>query len=328
MTDGTTAYVRPDVAAFLAFLNAQEGPKMEELPPAAAREMMRTMGQLADVPRGDIAKVEDRAIPGPAGDIPIRLYDSHPGRQTGPVMVFFHGGGWVIGDLDTHDPYCAEAARQLDMPVIAIDYRLAPEHPFPAAPEDCEAATRWVADNIPCTGMVLSGDSAGGNLTIATALTLRDRPASKPVIAIHPIYPAVTTHHDWQSYRDFKEGHLLTEGGMKWFGDQYAADPADYRASPIDFPAEGLPPTLLVTAGLDPLRDQGRAYAAKLIEAGVPTTFREAKGNIHGYICLAQGIPSAANDIKGNLAMLKAMLEELRATELRNEGLRIEEVQT
>src|SRR3546814_8704043 len=102
-----------------------------------------------------------------------------------------------------------------------LDYRLAPEHPFPAAPEDCEAATRWVADHIPCTGLVLSGDSAGGNLAIATALTLRDKPASKPVIAIHPIYPAVTTHHDWQSYRDFKEGYLLTEGGMNWFGDHY-----------------------------------------------------------------------------------------------------------
>src|SRR3546814_2971709 len=132
-----------------------------------------------------------------AGDIPIRLYDSHPGRQTGPVMFFYQGGGWVIGDLDTHDPYCAEAARQLDMPVIAVDYRLAPEHPFPAAPIDCEAAARWVADNIPCTGLVLSGESAGGNLTIVTALTLRDTPASRPVVAIHPIYPAVTTHDDW-----------------------------------------------------------------------------------------------------------------------------------
>src|SRR3546814_8787005 len=115
---------------------------------------------------------------------------------------------------------------------------------------------------------------------------------------------------------------------MKVFVCQDPADPADYRASPIDFPAACLPPTLLFTPGLDPLRDQGRAYAAKLIEAGVPRIFREAQGNIHGYICLAQGIPRAANDIKGNLAMLKAMLEELRATELRNEGLRIEEVQT
>lgn len=310
MTDGTTPYTRPDVAAFLAFLNAQEGPKMEELPPEGAREMFRMMGQLADVPRGEIAKVEDRTIPGPAGDIPIRIYDSHPRRETGPVMVFYHGGGWVIGDLDTHDPYCAEAARLLDMPVIAVDYRLAPEHPFPAAPIDCEAATRWVADNIPCTGLILSGESAGGNLTIATALTLRDKPASKPVVAIHPIYPAVTTHDDWQSYRDFGEGHLLTQGSMTWFGNHYAADPADYRASPLDFPAEGLPPTLLITAGLDPLRDQGRAYAAKLIEAGVPTTYREAKGNIHGYINLSQGIPSAREDIRGALAVLKAIVAE------------------
>lgn len=310
MTDGTTHFTRPDVAMFLAFLNAQEGPKMEEMPPEGAREMFRVMAQMADAPRGEIAHVEDRVIPGPAGDIPIRIYDHRPGREPGPVMVFYHGGGWVIGDLDTHDGYCAEAARLLDIPVIAVDYRLAPEHPFPAAPDDCEAATRWVADHVPCTGLVLSGESAGGNLTIATALTLRDKPASKPVIAMHPIYPAVTTHDDWQSYRDFGEGHLLTTGSMTWFGNHYAADPADYRASPLDFPAAGLPRTLLTTAGLDPLRDQGRAYAAKLIEAGVPTTYREAPGTIHGYINLAQGIPSAKDDIRGALTVLKAIVAE------------------
>src|SRR3546814_18998496 len=105
MTDGTTPHVRPDVAAFLAFLNAQDGPKVEELPPAAAREVMRALGRVADVPRGAIAHVEDRVIPGPAGDIPIRIYDSRPGSGTGQVMVFYHGGGWVIGDLETHDPY-------------------------------------------------------------------------------------------------------------------------------------------------------------------------------------------------------------------------------
>ncbi|MDZ3831023.1 MAG: alpha/beta hydrolase [Sphingopyxis sp.] len=314
MTEAPTHFTRPDVAMFLAFLNAQEGPKMNEMPPEGAREMMRVMGQLADVPRGEIAKVEDRTIPGPAGDIPVRIYDNRPDREPGPVMLFFHGGGWVIGDLDTHDPYCAEAARILDMPVVAVDYRLAPEHPFPAAPEDCEAATRWVAANLPSTGLVLSGDSAGGNLTIATALALRDEPAAKPVVAIHPIYPAVTTHDDWQSYRDFGEGHLLTQDGMAWFADHYAADPQDRRAAPLDFSAEGLPPTLLITAGLDPLRDQGRAYAAKLIAAGVPTTYREARGNIHGYICLAQGIPSAKDDIKGALTVLKAIVAESMAT--------------
>ena len=314
MTDGTTHQARADVAAFLAFLNAQEGPKMEEMPPEGAREMFRVMGQLADVPRGEIAKVEDRKIPGPAGEIAIRLYDNRPDREPGPVMVFYHGGGWVIGDLDTHDGYCAEAARLLDMPVIAVDYRLAPEHPFPAAPEDCEAAARWVADHIPCTGLVLAGESAGGNLTIVTALALRDDPASKPVIAIHPIYPAVATSDDWQSYRDFGEGHLLTESSMTWFSGHYAPDPTDRRAAPLDFPAEGMPPTLLITAGLDPLRDQGRAYAAKLIEAGVPTTYREARGTIHGFINLSQGIPSAKEDIRGALTMLKTMIQEASQT--------------
>jgi acetyl esterase len=313
MTDGTTHFTRPDVAGFLAFLNSQEGPKMEELPPEAARGMMVAMGKVADAPRGEIRHVEDRTIPGPAGDIPIRVYDDRPDREAGPVMVFYHGGGFVIGDLETHDPYCAEAARILDMPVIAVDYRLAPEHPFPAAPEDCEAAARWVADNHPCTGLVLSGDSAGGNLAIVTALTLRDKPASKPVVAIHPIYPVVSTHNDWQSYHDFKEGHLLTEAGMTWFYEQYKAVEGDYRAAPLDFPAEGLPPTLLITAGLDPLRDQGRAYAAKLIEAGVPTTYRESKGTIHGYICLSQAVPSAKDDIRGALTVLKAMVEEQAA---------------
>ncbi len=117
MTDGTTHYTRPDVAAFLAFLNAQEGPKMEELPAAGAREMFRAMTQMADSPRGDIAKVEDRVIPGPAGEIRVRIYDNRPDRAPGPVLVFFHGGGWVIGDLDTHDAYCAEAARILDRDV-------------------------------------------------------------------------------------------------------------------------------------------------------------------------------------------------------------------
>src|SRR3546814_20118041 len=129
------------------------------------------------------------------------------------------------------------------MPVIAVDYRLAPEHPFPAAPEDCDAATRWIADNIPCTGLVLSGESAGGNLTIVTALTLRDKPASRPVVAIHPIYPAVQTHDAWQSYRGFGEGHFMTQGSMTWFGHHSAAEPDDYSRSRSDFPAASLTPT-------------------------------------------------------------------------------------
>ena len=310
----TEHFVRPDVATFLQFLNSQPGPKMQDLPPADARKMMLVMRHVADVPTGELALVRDLAIPGPAGNIPARLYDTREARNAGPVMVFFHGGGFVIGDIETHEPYCAEAARQLDMPVISVDYRLAPEHPFPAAPEDCEAAARWVADNIPCTGLILSGDSAGGNLAIVTAMALRDTPAAVPVIAQHPIYPATSAHNDWQSYRNFKDGFLLTEDGMAWFGEQYGWTIGDWRAHPLDFDQTGMPPSLVVTASLDPLSDQGRAYAEKLREAGVPTVHREAEGNIHGYINLRLGIPSSQDDIDGNLAALKAMLAEIMAS--------------
>ena len=309
----TDAYVRPDTAAFLTFLNSQPGPKMQELPVEDARAMMVAMRHVADAPAGDLAIKRDLTTPGPAGDIPARLYDARESREPGPVMVFFHGGGFVIGDIDTHEPYCAEAARQLDMPVISVDYRLAPEHPFPAAPEDCEAAARWVADNIPCTGLVLSGDSAGGNLTVVTTMALRDNPASKPVIAQHPIYPAVSAHNDWQSYRDFSEGFLLTAEGMDWFMDAYKLDPEDRRGAPLLHDHRGMPPSLVVTASLDPLRDQGRAYAEALKAAGVPTVFREAEGNIHGYICLRQGIPSSHEDVTGNLTALKELLAEAMA---------------
>lgn len=303
-------YSRPDVSAFLTYLNSQDGPKMEELQPPAAREMMRAMASVGDLPRGEIAKVEDFTIPGPESSLGVRLYDNNPNRETGPIMVFFHGGGWVIGDLQTHDGFCAEAARILDIPVYAIDYRLAPEHPFPAAPRDCEAATRWLAEHVPCTGLVLCGDSAGGTLTIVTAAALRDNPVEVPVIAMHPIYPAVTTSNDCESFRLFGENYLLSAKGMEWFANHYQADPGDQRASPLDFPADRLPPTLLVTASLDPLRDQGRAYAAKLIQAGVPVTYREAKGNIHGYISLSQAIPSSVDDIRGALTVLKQMITE------------------
>lgn len=310
MVETTTPEVRPDVAAFLAYLNSQPGPSMEEIGVDASREMIRGLGQAADAPRGEIAKVEDRKIPGPGGELGIRIYDNRPDREPGPVMVFYHGGGWVICDLETHDAYCAEAARQLDMPVISVDYRRAPEHVFPAAHDDAEAAARWIADNIPGTGLVLSGDSAGGNMSIVTALALRDKPASKPVLVINPIYPVVTRNGDWQSARDFAEGYLLSVEGMKWFDSLYKSDPADRRASPLDYSAAGLPPTLLITAGLDALRDQGRAYAAKLVEAGVPTVFREARGTVHGYICLAKGIPSSQDDIREGLATLKAMVAQ------------------
>ena len=309
----TAPFVRADVEMFLNFLNNAPGPKMHELTPDDARQQMRMMGLVAELPVGDIAVVRDLEIPGAARTIRARLYDPQEARAAGPVMVFYHGGGFVIGDLETHGPYCAEAARQLDMPVISVDYRLAPEHPFPAAPEDCLAATYWIAENIPCTGLVLSGDSAGGNLTVVTAMALRDAPAAVPVIAQNPIYPFVSLSEDWDSMRNFADGFLLSSQGMVWFGEAYASDPADYRAAPLPHSHHAMPPSVVMTATLDPLHGQGIAYVEALKAAGVPVKHVEAEGNIHGLINLRKAIPSAQDDVTRNLDALKAVLAEVMA---------------
>jgi acetyl esterase len=313
----STSFVRPDVAQFLAFLNSQPGPLAHQVAPETARQMMRTMGALAEEPLGELAVIRNLSIPGPAGAIPARLYDPRAMRDSSTVMVFFHGGGFVIGDLDVYGPYCAEAARQLDMPVISIDYRLAPEHRFPAAAIDCEAATRWIADS-PCeldfqvTGIVTSGDSAGGNLTIVTTMALRDNPAAVPVIAQHPIYPVVTDNGDWPSMREFAQGYLLTADSMNYFHEAYQPDPTDYRGSPLNFSQVDMPPSLITTASLDPLRDQGIAYYKALKAAGVHAEHRSAEGNIHGHITLRKAIPSSQDDVAGNLSALKTMLANIK----------------
>ncbi|MCC6478166.1 alpha/beta hydrolase [Sphingorhabdus sp.] len=311
-------FVRPDVRAFLDFLNSQPGPKMHELSATEARAMMAEMGALAEEELGALAVVRDLSIPGPAGVIPARLYDAREGRGAGAVMVFYHGGGFVIGDLDIYGPYCAEVARQLDIPVISIDYRLAPEHRFPAAAVDCEAATRWIAGSpaelgLEVTGLVTSGDSAGGNLTIVTTMALRDNPAAVPVLLQHPIYPVVTDSDDWPSMRDFAEGYLLTRDSMDYFHAAYQTEGDDYRGAPIKFAQQGMPPSLVTTTSLDPLRDQGLAYVEALKAAGVTVQHRSADGNIHGHITLRRAIPSSKEDVAGNLSALKAMLAEVMA---------------
>ena len=311
-------YVRPDVAMFLQFLNAVPGPKFYEVSADEARALTAAMRDVADAPVGELAVIRDISIPGPAGDIPARIYDKRESRGAGPVMVFYHGGGFVIGSLHTYEPYCAEIARLLDLPVISIDYRLSPEHPFPAPAEDCEAATRWIADSPPelgleVTGLITSGDSAGGNLTIVTTMALRDDPAAVPVLLQHPIYPVVTLDTDWPSMRDFAEGHLLTASAMDYFSDAHAAMPGDYRSEPLNFDQTGMPPSLVTTASLDPLRDQGLAYVARLKADGVRVEHRSANGNIHGHINVRQGIPSTQGDIEGNMDALKSMLAEILA---------------
>lgn len=314
----TQPYVRPDVAGFLGFLNNLPGPKMHQLEPPAARATYAAMKDIADPPVGELATIADLTIPGPAGDIPARLFDVAESRAPGPLIVFFHGGGFVIGDLDTHASFCAEVSRTLDLPVLAVDYRLAPESPWPAAPDDCEAAARWAADSPAAlsrkvTGLVTCGDSAGGNLAIVVAMALRDTPAAVPVIAQLPFYPATDTTQDYPSYSQFAEGYLLTRDSMDWFNAAYQAEAEHIRASPLKGDLTGMPPAVMVTASLDPIRDQGRAYAAALARAGVAVVYREAVGNIHGFITLRKAIPSSVGDVAGALAAAKTLIAEAGA---------------
>jgi acetyl esterase len=311
----TQVYVRPDVRLFLDYLNALPGPKSHEAGPVEARKMMVASRHVADAPVGELAVIRDLSCPGPRGEIRLRLYDAKEAREAGPLMLFMHGGGFVLGDLDTHEPFCAEMARTLDMPVVAVDYGLAPEQPWPAAPEDCIAAARWVAASPDAlgrqvTGLVSCGDSAGGNLAIVTSLALRDEPAAVPVIAQWPIYPAADPDKGYPSRKDFGSGYLLSDEGMDWYDECYGGDGKDWRYSPMVKSQAGMPPTLVVTASLDPIRDQGRAYAAACIEVGVPTIFREATGTIHGFINLRRAVPSSQADIDGCVAALKLLLEE------------------
>lgn len=310
----TEHYVREDVRGFLDMLEQMGGPGVEELPPAQSREQMRTLGTLAESEPRDLAVVRDLACPGPAGEIPLRFYDTRETREPGPCVVFIHGGGFVIGDLEVYNALCTEICHQLDLPVVSVDYRLAPEHPFPAAPDDCEAAARWIASS-PAelgrqfTGLVITGDSAGGNLTIVTTNQLCAEPAEAPVIVQAPIYPVADDPSQHPSYFDFSDGFLLTGAAMAWFTGHYAADPQDKRNMPMIGDCSRTPPTVLCTAGLDPLRDSGRNYAAHLIKLGVDVTYLEFAGNIHGFTTLRKAIPSGQKDLDSFIAAVQLMLD-------------------
>jgi acetyl esterase len=317
MTETTAHYVRPDVQAFLAFLNGTDAPPMSQLGLEAARASYIAMGQLAEAEPRELAVIRDLSCPGPAGDIPLRLYDLRETRDPGPAVVFFHGGGFVIGDLESHHSLCTEIAAELDMPLIAVDYRLAPEHPFPAAPDDCEAAARWIAANSAAlgreiTGLIPMGDSAGGNLTIVVTQALTETPAAVPVIMQVPIYPISDDKPDHQSFRDFAEGFLLTADSMQWFAQAYQAVTGHKRAYPIYGDHSTTPPTVLVTAGLDPIRDSGRVYGAELIRSGSEVVFLEMKGTIHGFTQVRKAIPSAQDDMQSIFKAVRLLLERLK----------------
>jgi acetyl esterase len=314
----TQEFVRPDVRAFLDDLNGRDGPKTHEVDVATARRMSVKLRQIGDLETPPIATREDLYISAADGrSIPARFYDARDRRGDGPLVVFFHGGGFVLGDLDLYDAACAEIAIGLDLPLLSIDYRLAPEHGWPAAPDDCEAATRWVAEQgilfgRPINSLALAGDSAGGTLSIVTAMALRNHPAALPVIAIWPLYPAVDLRRRYPSTERLGEGYMLSLDTLRWFNEHYNPDFHHWRASPRLGDQRGMPPALIVTSTLDPLLDQGRAYAMACIEAGVPVAYREAKGNIHGWLTLRRAIPSSQEDLRGCLAAFRMMIEEYR----------------
>jgi acetyl esterase len=314
----TEEFIRPDVRAFLDYVYSRPGPRTWEVDAPTARVMSQKMRAFADVESATIACRRDLVIPAPDGrTIAARFYDAREARDAGPLIVYIHGGGFVFGDLDIYDAACADIAIAMDLPLLSIDYRLAPEHPWPAAPDDCEAATRWIADqgvlfDRRFDSMVLAGDSAGGTLTIVTAMALRDQGAALPLVAIWPIYPAVDLRRRYPSTERLGEGYMLDLNTLRWFNEAYNPDFSDWRASPRAGSQTGMPPCLVVTASLDPLLDQGRAFAMSCIEAGIPTVYREAKGTIHGWLTLRKAIPSGEADLAGCTTALRTIIEEYR----------------
>lgn len=316
MTDLST--MDPHTKAIVDMLAQQEGKGLEQTTPAEFRSQYRTMSELMDGTDISIDRCEDRTIPGPAGDIPVRLYYPQPqasgsqveGSALLPILVFYHGGGWVIGDLDTHDSACRHLCGDAGIIVMAVDYRLAPEHPFPAAVNDAVAAVRWVGQNGASIGadsqkIAVGGDSAGGNLATVVCHQIRDsimdgNQPNEPSIRYQMLwYPGVgeLPGPPSNSMTEYAEGFVLQQDTMAWFEAHYSggrdisSDPqyAVIRAEHCG----NLPPALLLTAGFDPLQDDGQAYGQKMADAGVAVEFVHFESTIHGFLTMGKAIPVA-----------------------------------
>ncbi len=284
--------LHPEFEAMLAQLADAEGPSFSEMSPAEARQVYSAMQSPAE--HIAVHKVQNRDIQGPVQAIPIRIYT--PGG-TGPFPLFmnYHGGGWVIGDLDTADAQCRQVCNLANCIVVSVDYRLAPEHIFPAALDDCYAATCWVVDNAvsinaDASRIAVGGDSAGGNL--AAAVTIRARDENGPSILFQLlVYPVTDARCDSDSYRENAEGYLLTRETMLWFWQHYAPSKAQrmthYASPALASDLSNLPPAFVMTAEFDPLRDEGEAYAALLENAGVEVNCKRYPGLIHGFFALS-----------------------------------------
>lgn len=294
------------VKGLLDQMAANPMPKLWEIAPAQGREMYRMMASTLEPPSLPIGKIENLTMPGPAGEIKLRAYTPIAGGGAAlPCLVYFHGGGFVIGDLDTHDALCRTLANETGARVVAVDYRLAPEHKFPAAPEDCYAAVKWVEENAAKLGIdpnriAVAGDSAGGNLAAVACLMAKQKSGPRIVFQLL-IYPTTQARANTDSIKAFAEGYFLEKKTMDWFFDQYlnaGVDVNDWRLSPLAAPdLSGLPRAYVVTAGFDPLKDEGKAFADKLNRAGVACVYVDYPGMVHGFFNMSGVVPTAREAI-------------------------------
>jgi len=280
----------PDVQEFLQLYNSMDTPEMHELPPEQARQVQE---EFATAPVGiDLPSIEDRSIDGPNGEIPIRIYEprAEPDGDD-PLLLFFHGGGFVIGSIDTHDGPCRTLAKETGYPIVSVDYRLAPEHPFPAGLQDCYAALEWAAEdagelNATPERLVVAGDSAGANLATAVAMLAQERDGPDIDYQVL-IYPVAGNARETEAFEQNGDGYFLTAELMEWFHNHYVETDIDegnvYVQPRLARDLSGLPPATVITAGYDPLRDDGAAYAQQLAEDGVDVTHHNFEGMIHGF---------------------------------------------
>ncbi len=304
-----------DAKAFMDLLKSLGRPPINSLPPMQAKEVFRR-GRLVtqpDLPQVD--RVREETISGPGGSFPVRIYRGAGTADAGalPVHVYYHGGGWVLGDLDSHDWVCRKIANGAQCAVVSVDYRMAPEHVFPAAFDDSLLALNWAIENasrlkVDPSRVSVGGDSAGGNLAAAVALAARD--AGTKLRAQILVYPAVDLSMSGDYYGRFTKDLILTDETMQWFIDLYVPDKAmrrDWRASPLLAKSlAGLPPSLFIFAGFDPLCAEGEVYAKKLEASGVKVTSHMYPGQPHGFLSNGKMLPKANQAIDQIAAALKA----------------------
>lgn len=306
--------VHPQVAVLIERVARSPLPPYQDVPPAVARRIYRDTRAATAPAVPDVGAVRLLLFPGPSGPIAVRAYRPAGARdeEVLPALVFFHGGGWVIGDLDTHDVVCRQFANGARCAVFSVEYRLAPEAPFPAAVEDCVAATRHIAAEAKALGVdakhiAVGGDSAGGNLAAVVCLTVRDTGGPAPCFQLL-IYPATDQRAGFPSHKTNAEGYLLTRKVMDYFSGHYlprASDWTDWRASPLLAESlVGLPPAYVLTAGYDPLVDEGRAYAERLEREGVKTVYREYPDMVHGFLLMGGALDTANVAVEGCCAAL------------------------